>query len=140
MSTLHRVIIVAVLATGLGATSAYAQSKYGQPLKGQTVVDGDTLKVGAGRLRLLGYDAPEILKPHYKCPAEFELGLKAKARMQELMSGNARVTVRRTHERDGYGRPLTKAWVNGVNVATIMINEGLGKPWDGVEPKPDWCN
>lgn len=108
------------------------------PLKGQSVVDGDTLKVGRNRLRMLGYDAPEIRRPHYKCDAELAKGREAKAHLEFILS-QGRVTVRRTQARDGYGRPLTQAWINGEPLADIMIKDGYGKPWDGVSAKPNWC-
>lgn len=110
------------------------------PLKGQTVVDGDTLKVGKERLRIIGYDCGEVRRPHYKCEAERQKGLEATARLDKQMSGSeGRVTVRRTPMRDGHGRPLTHAWVDGKHISKIMTSDGLCKSWDGEEARPNWC-
>lgn len=115
------------------------------PLKGQTVVDGDTLAVTVNgrreRLRLIGFDCGEVQRPRYKCEAELQAGRAGTERLQEQMTPaeGKTITVRRTSMRDGFGRPLTHAWVNGQHISKIMTSDGLCKPWDGEEARPSWC-
>lgn len=111
------------------------------------VIDGDTIVTNSGEhVRLSGIDAPEIHKgahDPYKCDAELQLGLKAKARVQELLSGQdyrvVNVTYKGKKRVDLYGRTLAKVRVGKTDIGTTLINEGLAKPWSGKGPKPDWC-
>ncbi len=98
-----------------------------------TVVDGDTIKTADGqRLRIEGYDTPEIFQP--ECDAERMLGLVAKARLIELMPGADVIYTGRV----GYWkRPIIKVFVNGADVGEILIGENLAVPWAGKQH--DWC-
>jgi endonuclease YncB( thermonuclease family) len=98
-------------------------------------IDGDTVDVpGHGRIRLLGVDTPE-LSP-CRCALECELGQRAKRRTQELL-GNGPLSYRPSGE-DRYGRTLADITVDGRDLATILIREGLGRPYNG-GPRRAWC-
>ena len=68
------------------------------------------------------------LKKYPERTAEKELGLKAKARLKELLVGDVRL---QSLERDKYGRVLGHLFVDGVNVSDVLIKEGLACPYYG---------
>src|ERR1700754_2907932 len=90
------------------------------------VVDGDTIKAPYGpTYRILGYDTPET---HFaKCDEERALGLKAKARLEELLD-HGEVKVLEKGKLDKYGRTLATVTINGEDLAKVMIREGLARP------------
>jgi micrococcal nuclease len=101
------------------------------------VVDGDTIKAPFGpTYRILGYDAPET---HFaKCAAERELGLIAKARLEELLA-QSEVRVLESGKTDKYRRKLATVTINGEDLATIMVREGLARRYHG-ERRQSWCH
>jgi endonuclease YncB( thermonuclease family) len=80
------------------------------------IVDGDTFRNGRERVRIIGYDAPEMSQPR---------GPAAKARLTQLMRGGSVTMLRRG--KDKYGRTLAFVYVDGKNVAEIMKSEGFVK-------------
>jgi micrococcal nuclease len=100
------------------------------------VVDGDTIRSPAGvKYRLLGFDAPEVFSA--RCDSELQLGLKAKARLEQLIaSGTARIIE--SGRLDRYRRTLATLTVDGKDVAAVMIGEGLARPYHG-ERRQGWC-
>jgi endonuclease YncB( thermonuclease family) len=103
------------------------------------VVDGDTVARGKQRMRVLGIDAPETRGGN--CPAiEHTKGRGAKQYLVSLLTSGKRVTLRRyKRQRDRYGREVVQIWVNGRNVAGLMIKAGHARAWNGTGPRPDWC-
>lgn len=85
------------------------------------VVDGDTIRAGDERIRLLGIDAPEIhgCRQGRVCvPGD---GQASKRSLQMMMGG--RVSVQRVGQ-DRYGRTLAQVYANGQNVACEQIRRG----------------
>ena len=81
------------------------------------VVDGDTLRYGAERVRLRGIDTPELNEPG---------GQAARQRLEEwLRSGPLRIVSR---GRDVYDRLVADVFVDGQNVAEMLSREGYAKP------------
>lgn len=108
------------------------------------VVDGDSLQVSNLRapVRLKGVDAPEIHKSArsgYKCDAELQLGLQAKAALQEMVNPPHKVVVKRTKDFDEYGRRIAIVTSDGKDVGQLLVARGLAKPWTGSGQKPNWC-
>lgn len=69
------------------------------------VVDGDTLRIGARRIRLIGIDAPELRSP--ACPAEAAQAEAAtKALLALVQQGPFDMTGPLGDPRDKYGREL----------------------------------
>ena len=104
------------------------------------VVDGDTVYLscpGAGlrRARLMGFDTPEVFSP--RCPAERALGQKAERALGAAISAASSVTFR-FHGQDRYGRDLVQMFVDGRNIAGLMVSSGLAVPYDGGR-RIDWC-
>jgi micrococcal nuclease len=51
------------------------------------VVDGDTVELDGRSYRLLGFDTPETY--HALCPAEYQAGIAAGQRLQEIINAGA---------------------------------------------------
>jgi endonuclease YncB( thermonuclease family) len=147
-SVLAIATMAAVLAIGAYDAQAYKENQSLTLPAGQTrvvrVIDGDTIAVSDLRahVRLKGIDAAEIHKGRngYKCDAELELGQKAKARMEELLSPPHKVVVKHTKDMDQYGRRVAIVTSDGKDAGQILVQEGLAKEWDGNGPRPDFCS
>ncbi len=101
------------------------------------VVDGDTIRFNGDKIRLVGFDTPEISDP--ACAAEATKGETAKRRLLELLnSGEVSFSATADRDRDRYGRLLRQANIDGSDVADVMISEGLAEPYEGGQ-KRNWC-
>ena len=95
-----------------------------------TVVDGDTIRAGNERIRLLGIDAPEIhgCRQGRVCvPGD---GQASKRSLEAMMGG--KISVQRVG-RDRYGRTLAQVYAGGRNVACEQIRRGQAQyvaKWD----------
>lgn len=85
-------------------------------------VDGDTLRCGGERIRLLGIDAPEM-------PGHCRRGRQcvegdphaSKAALSAMLKGKATIE-RRGH--DHYGRTLARVRVSGVDLSDAQLRSG----------------
>ena len=68
------------------------------------VVDGDTIRYGGGRVRLMGFDTPETFDPG--CASELRRGEAATAHLQALVASGAPVALAMSGRQDRYGRHL----------------------------------
>ena len=102
---------------------------------GVEALDGDTIKCNGRSIRIKGLDAAELFKP--TCSAELEVARRAKARLAELLP-RLDFLPRKTGSAGGYGRWQTDLSVNGVNVAEILIGEGLAVR-STTHKNHDWC-
>lgn len=101
------------------------------------VIDGDTIRMNGDKIRLVGFNTPEISKP--ACAAEAAKGEKAKLRLLELLnSGDLSFAATADQDRDRYGRLLRQVTVGGDDVADTLISEGLAEPYQGGQ-KRNWC-
>jgi len=111
------------------------------------VVDGDTVDADIDlgfnefkrdRIRLIGIDTPESRTRNKK---EKALGLKAKARLKELIAeapvidgkrGKKAVYLKTTKDGKGkFGRILGTLLIGEQDVCEILINEGHARPYFG---------
>ena len=103
------------------------------------VVDGDTVDVqcqnSGGRVRLMGFDTPETHQAG--CRAEKELGLAAKAFLQQRLAAARRI-IPETRGPDKYGRLLARFIVDGKPLEQIMVAQGLAVYYDGGR-RINWC-
>lgn len=96
-------------------------------------VDGDTLRCGGERVRLVGLDTPEM---QGRCAAETRLAERAKARLASLSA--AGVTLH-PQGRDRYDRLLAVVRDRaGRDLAALLIREGHARPYSG-GPRVGWC-
>lgn len=100
-------------------------------LFGCNVTDGDTLNCNGERIRLLGFDAPEL----NGCPRNRRCapgdGQEAKRYLASLIAGRS-LTIERVGV-DRYDRTLAVVYADGVNVSCAMIAAGQGvyrADWD----------
>jgi endonuclease YncB( thermonuclease family) len=70
--------------------------------------------------------------------AEYRLGLRAKARLKQLVK-SGKITLERGLGREHYGRELARLRIDGRDVGDILMAEGLAKPFNLRPPKPVWC-
>jgi len=81
------------------------------------VLDGDTFRYGAERIRLRGIDTPELNEPG---------GQAARLRLEEMLrSGPVRIVP---YGRDVYDRLVADVFVGGQNVEEMLSQEGYAKP------------
>lgn len=95
-----------------------------KPIRGTAAVsDGDTLRIGAVKIRLFGIDAPELAQ---RC-GDWGCGAAAAARLAELAgAGPATCTPRDT---DRYGRLVATCTVAGVDLGARLVAEGLARAY-----------
>lgn len=118
-----------------------------------TVTDGDTVHVvgDAAGTRLVGFNTPEKFSP--QCEYERQLGERASSRLRELVAhGSTQLTkvacacasgAEGTSECN-YGRSCGILRVDGKDVGSILISEGLAVPFvcgrTSCPPTPrPWC-
>ncbi|WSH63661.1 thermonuclease family protein [Rhizobium ruizarguesonis] len=118
-----------------------------------TVTDGDTVHVigEATGTRLVGYNTPEKFTP--QCTIEQQLGERASNRLRELVAGGAANLTKvacacqpgtEGTGRCNHGRSCGTLLVDGEDVGSILIREGLAVPFvcNGTRcpptPRP-WC-
>ena len=119
------------------------------------VLDGDTIRIrtSAPSIRLVGFNAPETKRGKFACEAERQLGIRASARLRELVKGGnldfefvacscpAGTEGRRSCN---YGRKCGTLKSNGRDVGEILIEEKLAVPFVcgpiscPTTPRP-WC-
>lgn len=108
------------------------------------VYDGDTfhaqLDLGFDvsarmTLRLYGVDAPEIA---YKTADGTALGVVARDRVRSLMPAGTVIELSTVKDRkEKYGRYLASVRLpSGDVLISLLVREGLAKPYDGTGPRP----
>lgn len=114
------------------------------------VIDGDTIIVDRERIRLVGFDAPEIR--HARCDAELALGLEAKARLLTLIvdacgplakAPASCLDIARLPRPDRYGRTLATVKTSAADLSATLIREGLAHPYTCAThcpPRRPWCD
>lgn len=129
-------LALAILVAGI------AWEEYGHLLKpaeavtsAVSVYDGDTITIDGERIRILGLDAPE-LGHNARCAAEARAAEAARDELQRLLRG-AEITLRRDGT-DRYGRTLAYVYADGRDVAGVLIDAGLARPYDGGR-RGGWC-
>lgn len=111
-------------------------TRCGQGQSMACVVDGDTIRLGQRRVRLIGIDAPELAGA--QCPAERALAERAADRLLALVNEGAFDLVgHRLSDRDGHGRDLRLLVRDGDSLGDILTDEGLARRYYG--SKSSWC-
>jgi micrococcal nuclease len=123
-----RSIALAALLLIAAAPPEHAKIRY--------VTDGDTFRLTSGeRIRIAGIDAPETHADQAKCHAELALGDTAAARARALLDGRT-VGIERVGR--SYNRTVARVTLDGRDVATMFVADGIARWWPHHTPKPDW--
>src|SRR5687768_6167377 len=120
----RRALMLATLATA--SVTAQSLPPFGQSFAVRFVIDGDTLEVtGAGRVRLLGIDAPE-LGSGFETPAPF--AREARERLMSLAQNQWVRLEGDDQKRDSYGRALAYVFrTDGRMLNAEMLRAGLAR-------------
>lgn len=107
------------------------------PVRETCVVDGDTIWYRGEKIRLVGFDTPEISNPG--CAREAQLGEQAKLRLQEWLNAGAFRLEPNPEGRseDRYGRRLLVVSRGGESVGDAMLADGLAERRGG--RRNAWC-
>jgi endonuclease YncB( thermonuclease family) len=110
------------------APTALPRAAAGPEVSGRaSVTDGDTLRIGAERIRLHAIDAPETGQ---RCGAgadAWDCGAAATARLEALTAGGPVRCLGR--ERDRYGRLVSVCSVGGTDLGGLLVAEGLARAY-----------
>ncbi len=107
----------------------------------QCVVDGDTVMIGKRRIRLTGYDAPEL---DGACEAERLLARRARLALHDWLNrGPFALDGGDDPPRDTYGRELRAARRDDAAgqqwLADTMVEAGLARTTGWGAGEPGWC-
>jgi endonuclease YncB( thermonuclease family) len=92
------------------------------------VSDGDTLRIGAQRIRIFGIDAPEAGQTcDSGAKGDWPCGAAATARLRELI-GDRPVTCD-PRDRDRYGRLVATCRVGRLDLGRRLVAEGLARAY-----------
>ncbi|THG37793.1 thermonuclease family protein [Sphingomonas olei] len=113
-------------------TASSSPNAYEEPLSGCTVTDGDTIRCGSERIRLLAIDTPE-LPGHCRKGRNCAPGdpYAATASLEAALTGN--LTINRVGE-DHYGRTLARVAGAKGDLSCWQLERGHAIY------KPDWDN
>lgn len=105
------------------------------------VVDGDTVMLGQRRVRLTGYDAPEV---NGACEAERLLARRAQVALRDWLNrGPFQLDGGADPPRDTYGRELRAARRDDAAgqewLADTMVEAGLARTTGWGADEPGWC-
>ena len=119
----HRPIVLALLLAALLAGCDAPEPSSRAPEEGRVtrVVDGDTIVVGDERVRLIGIDTPESVKPG--TPVEC-FAREASAFLERLVEGRRVRLELDVEARDRYGRLLAYVHRGGLFVNAELVRRG----------------
>lgn len=106
--------------------------------------DGDTFTVRCTiwpghivetRVRPAGVDTPEI---RGQCPREKHLARRAREATHRLLSQARRIALHDVRQGKYAGRVIARVRVDGAWLSELLIESGLGRPYDG-GTRGGWC-
>jgi endonuclease YncB( thermonuclease family) len=100
-----------------------------------TVNDGDSITLGAERIRLRGIDAPEFDQTCRQDGADYPCGRRARDSLVELIRG--RPVSCSGWERDKYDRLLATCSAGGVDLNRAQVEAGWALAYGGYEMEQD---
>lgn len=105
-----------------------------------SVTDGDTVRIwcpsrGVQKVRLLGFDTPEVFSP--SCLSELARGTAATWYLRYVLLTSSETTIV-LQGSDRYQRRLAQVFVDGKRLSTLMINAGHARPYSGGK-RSEWC-
>ena len=116
---MRTVYAVAALALAISPSIASAQVHLGKAF----AIDGDTIRLGEDRIRLVGIDAPEASQSCERGGAEWQCGAEATALLQALLA-RGQIECKQIG-RDIYQRALASCRVGRIDLAEAIVGSGL---------------
>ncbi len=116
---------------GLLAVAAIFANRWSQQeLSGSAyVIDGDTLRIGAERVRLIGIDAPELDQTCRATGGGIACGKLAREHLRAIAeSGQVRCSA---DGFDRYGRLLGRCSAGGIDLNATMVSDGWAVDYGG---------
>lgn len=118
-------------------TETPSYPRCGKETRRNCVIDGDTLRVQGITVRLADIDTPEVSRP--RCTDEKQLGERATRRLIELVNaGSFSMVAWKRRDEDRYGRKLRVLVRHGRSLGSVLVSEGLARPWMG--KREPWCS
>lgn len=99
------------------------------------VVDGDTFWFAGDKYRIADIDTPETHPA--RCAREAALGQAATNRLHRWLNDGAFSLESDGRDTDRYDRKLRIVTRDGTSVGSVLVAEGLARPWEG-QRRP-WC-
>ncbi len=99
------------------------------------VVDGDTFWFAGDKYRIADIDTPETHPA--RCAEEAALGEAATERLRAWLNEGAFSLASTGPDTDRYDRKLRIVTRGGTSVGSVLVAEGLARPWQG-QRRP-WC-
>ena len=99
------------------------------------VVDGDTFWFQGEKYRIADIDTPDTHPA--RCAQEAALGEAATDRLQQWLNDGAFSLESAERDADRYGRKLRVPTRGGESVGSVLVDEGLARPWEG--RRRPWC-
>lgn len=91
----------------------------------ERVVDGDTLMLEGGeKVRLIGVDAPESVKPGSETEC---FGKESSEYLKQKLEGETITLQKDTTDRDRYGRLLRYVYVDQEFINELLVSEGYAR-------------
>lgn len=97
----------------------------GPVLDGQSIIDGDTLRIGGQSIRLHGIDAPELRQT---CADGWNAGAEARRALVTVVASRPVQCERVTTDR--YGRTVAICRVDGKDVGAALVRSGMAWAYD----------
>jgi hypothetical protein len=108
----------------------------GHVLDGQSVIDGDTLKIAGRPIRLYGIDAPELGQT---CADGWRDGEMARRALAAIVT--ARPVECRRITTDRYGRTVAVCRADGEDIGATLVRSGMAWAYDTYSVRyllPEW--
>lgn len=122
-----KILVVLAFIVILTLSAGCAKTVGEKWVKVERVVDGDTFRIveGRERVRMIGIDAPESVKPGEE-PEPY--GKEAAEFTRKVLSGQKVKLVFDVQERDKYGRLLAYVYLkDGTFVNALLVKEGYAR-------------
>jgi endonuclease YncB( thermonuclease family) len=135
-----------------GSAAAADSGVYDGPYDGTVlrVVDGDNFVALVNiwptirsevSVRIAGIDAPETNRPN--CELEREYGEIAASDLRERLPVGTRIQIETVRADSFHGRVVADACrmarTNCLDIALLLMNDGIVQPWTEGEADIDWC-
>jgi endonuclease YncB( thermonuclease family) len=121
-------LLCAMLAGGLAAAGWFIDRRTATIVGTARVIDGDSLIVAGGEIRLYGVDAPELRQTCLRGGFAWNCGAEAAAALRAATAG--REVLCRPRDHDRFGRTIAVCTAGGVDLGAAMVKGGLAVALD----------